>query len=136
MTASDNLPNYVAAHTTCTESRWHGVGSDLRGPYPISAVRLNHDGMEIMPEKGKFLELVRAHQGDIGCNPLDGHEHGFLEMARWLHSSGTVLPFVGLGVILGVFELVNPWRNDASYEEQVSFYQEQAGGLFKSRPNQ
>jgi hypothetical protein len=136
MSVIDNLAKYVSDHTSCSEVRWHNIGPEQRGPLPISAVStVCQQGIEIMPARGAFLELVRSHQGGSDCNPLDGEEHGFAELSAWLPGSGLVRRFVGLGVILGVFDLVAPWRNDASYEEQVSFYQEQAGGSFKFRLN-
>jgi hypothetical protein len=86
-----------------------------------------------MPQRDRFIHLVRLHQHEVimGCDPLDSKEHGFTEMARWLGSKGTVLPFVGLGVFLGVFEVVRPWPQEGTCDE-VADCLENAGGFFRA----
>jgi hypothetical protein len=68
------------------------------------------EGTEEMPQSDSFIELVGIHEHEAtnDCDPLDGKEHVFAEMVLWLESKGLVLPFVGLGVFVGVFEVVRP----------------------------
>jgi hypothetical protein len=99
----ETIAGYVFDHTSRDEDRWHRLPADRRGPYFVSA---SHG-----PEKAEFLRLVRLHrQKAPGCNPLDGREHGLGEIARWIGIAPLAARFVGLGVLLGVFEQVTPWE--------------------------
>jgi hypothetical protein len=138
MTVAEHLADYVADHTSCSESRWHKVGTDQRGPFPISSIsKVVGQGIELTPTRDTFLNLIRSHMVGSDCNPLDGETHGFDELSRWFQSGGIVLPFVGLGVILGVFELVGPWREQEArpYDDLMTFLQDHGGGLFKAKLN-
>lgn len=62
------------------------------------------------PDVAEFKRLIAEHQGDYGpCNPLDGKEHGFMELGAWLDDQGLALMFMGLGSILGVWTLLTPY---------------------------
>lgn len=64
-------------------------------------------GVGITPNE--FLELSRAHEGEFGpCDPCDGREHGYIELGGWLGDQGLALQYMGLGTLLGVFELLTP----------------------------
>jgi hypothetical protein len=100
------IAGYVLDHTIRDKARWHSLPADERGPYLVSAL---HD-----PRKTEFLRLIRLHgEKSPGCNPLDGREHSLSEIARWIGITALAVRFVGLGVILGVFELTSPWEGEA-----------------------
>jgi hypothetical protein len=99
----ENIAGYVLDHTCRDEVRWRRLPAGERGPYLVSALH--------GPRRDEFLRLVRRHREiSTGYNPLDGREHGLGEVTRWLGIAPLAIRFVGLGVILGVFELTSPWE--------------------------
>lgn len=57
----------------------------------------------------EFVRLSKAHPGDFGpCDPLDGKEHGYQELGAWIGDQGLALLYMGLGHLLGVFDLLTP----------------------------
>ncbi len=53
--------------------------------------------------------LIADHKGEFGdCNPLDGKEHGFIELGAWLGSQELALALMGLGECLGLWTLLSP----------------------------
>ena len=99
----ENIEGFLLDHVIRDEARWHRLPEGSRGPHFVS-VRFG-------PGKARFLELVR-HKVAVSprCNPLDGREHRIDEIVRWMRNRELALRFVGLGVMLGVFELASPWR--------------------------
>lgn len=67
----------------------------------------SHDGK--MPTKEEFLELLGEHKG-VFCdvNPLDGDEHGYMELGGFFGDQQQALLIMGLGKLLGVWELLTP----------------------------
>jgi hypothetical protein len=110
----ENIAGYVFDHTTLDQSRWHRLGADERGPYRVSA---SHD-----PQKDRFLDFIHLHAEKAPrCNPLDGRKHRLSEIAGWIGNRALARRFIGLGVILGVFELVRqpPGRGGADCEDLI-----------------
>jgi hypothetical protein len=110
----DNIVGYVYDHTTCDERRWHELDAGHRGPYFVSAT--------YQPGRDRFLELIQLHvEQRPDCDPLDGGEHCLAEATRWIGIRELALRFIGLGVLLGVFELIRPWevRAGESREEMI-----------------
>lgn len=104
----ENIAGYVLDHTARDEARWHGLPADERGPFLVSALH--------SPRRDALLRLARLQCERIpGCDPFDGHEHGLDEVARWIGNRALAVRFVGLGVILGLFELT-PLRAATSGE--------------------
>ncbi len=53
--------------------------------------------------------LIADHKGEFAeCNPLDGKEHGFIELGAWLGSQELALALMGLGCSLGLWNLLTP----------------------------
>jgi hypothetical protein len=99
----ENIAGYVLDHTTRDANLWHHLNADERGPYFVSPMN--------RPRRDLFLKLVRLQrQHAPGCDPLDGREHGLDRAARWIGNRALAIRFVGLGVILGVFELATSWE--------------------------
>jgi hypothetical protein len=60
-------------------------------------------------DKETFLRLTADHEGDFGdCNPLDGVEHGYMELGGWIGDQGLAMQYMALGTSLGVFTLLTP----------------------------
>jgi hypothetical protein len=61
------------------------------------------------PNKDEYLTLMAEHKGHhCDCNPVDGNEHGYIELGGWIGDQGLAMMFMALGVYLGVFKLMTP----------------------------
>jgi len=61
------------------------------------------------PNKDEYLKLMAEHKGHhCDCNPIDGGEHGYMELGGWIGDQGEAMCFMALGVHLGVFKLLTP----------------------------
>ncbi len=106
------LIEFVNAHTDRGECRCgkcfdRGMQPDPTGHvadmvfFPVAAVD--------SPDRAEFERLIRETPGEFcKCNPLDGQEHGYIELGGWLGDQGLALKFMGLGSLLGVFMLLTP----------------------------
>jgi len=64
---------------------------------------------EVSPNAGEFRRLTEAHHGEFTqCNPLDGMEHSYIELGGWIGDQGLAMQYMGLGTLLGVFDLLTP----------------------------
>lgn len=58
------------------------------------------------------LRMLVKHNTTKGafCNvdPLDGHEHSYLELGGWIGDQGLALSLMGLGSLLGLWTLMTP----------------------------
>lgn len=62
------------------------------------------------PNAEDFVRYLIAHKGvHCECNPLDGKEHGYMELGGWIGDQGTALMCMGLGAILGIWCLFTPY---------------------------
>jgi hypothetical protein len=122
----ENIAGYVYDHTRCDARRWRQLGAELRGPYFVSPVN--------RPRREEFLKSVRLHiEKHAGCDPLDGQVHTIEEVTRWIGIRELALRFIGLGVILGVFQLEQPWlaRDDEKHEDMIKRLQRENGARFR-----
>ena len=107
----ENIAGYVFDHTSEDEGRWHRFAAEERGPHFVSAL--------YGPQKAEFLRLVRLHrEKSPGFDPLDGGEHRLGEVARWIGIKSLAARFVGLAIILGVFELADTREGRAAGDRQ------------------
>lgn len=61
------------------------------------------------PDKETFLRLTSEHLGEFGhCDPFDGSEHNYMELGGWIGDQGIAMQYMGLGVLLGIFNLLSP----------------------------
>ena len=59
--------------------------------------------------KDDFLEVIKKWKDvHCECNPLDGKEHNYLELGGWIGDQGLALQMMGLGNVLGVWNLITP----------------------------
>lgn len=106
------LQDYVIAHTErgeCKCGRCADVGNK---PDPIGHTA---DTMFFKvakhgePDADTFTKLARAHRGEFNSvDPFDGNEHSYIELGGWIGDQGLALMFMGLGSLLGVFQLLTP----------------------------
>jgi hypothetical protein len=61
------------------------------------------------PDKEEFVKLTEEHIG-VFCkvDPFDGNEHNYIELGGWIGDQGLAIQYMGLGTLLGVFELRTP----------------------------
>ena len=61
------------------------------------------------PDPETLKKLIQEHKGDF-CNvdPMDGEEHGYIELGGWIGDQGLALQLMGLGSLLGLWELLTP----------------------------
>lgn len=61
------------------------------------------------PSADDFKRLTKEHPGDFSnCDPFDGAEHSYLELGGWIGDQGAAMLYMGLGHILGLFDLLTP----------------------------
>lgn len=67
-------------------------------------------GAGVGVEKGQLEELVKANVKGVHCdvNMFDGKEHSYLEVGGWVGDQKTALMLMGLGAILGLWNLLTP----------------------------
>jgi hypothetical protein len=127
----ENIAGYVYDHTGCDERRWHQLEADQRGPYFVSAVN--------GPRRDEFLKSVRSQiEKKTCCDPLDGQVHSLEDVTRWIGIRELALRFIGLGVILGVFQLVEQWkrREEEKHDDMIKRLQREHGARFRSKAPQ
>ena len=55
------------------------------------------------------LVAAAAGPGAFGSlDPLDGREHGYIEVGGWIGDQGAALMLMGLGTVLGLWTLMTP----------------------------
>lgn len=62
------------------------------------------------PKAEELKRLIQANvQGEYGeCNLFDGKEHGYMELGGWIGDQGLAMQLMGLGAILGLWQLLTP----------------------------
>jgi hypothetical protein len=127
----ENIAGYVYDHTTCNARRWHQLTADQQGPYFVSMLH--------GPRRDEFLRSGRSHtEKNSCCDPLDGRVHGLKDVTCWIGIRELALRFIGLGVILGVFELVQPWmrREQESHEDMINRLERENEARFRLKLGQ
>lgn len=76
------------------------------------------------PDPDALRELCRAHRGEFNeVNPFDGNEHSYIELGGWVGDQGLALMLMGLGALLGLWQLVTPrtllGADEISSEQEV-----------------
>ncbi len=61
------------------------------------------------PDADVLRGLLTEHPGDFGqVDVFDGAEHNYIELGGWLGDQGMALMLMGLGSLLGLWELLTP----------------------------
>lgn len=54
-------------------------------------------------------QLIAEHKGvHCECDPLDGNEHGYIELGGWIGDQRLSLMLMGLGAICGLWQMMTP----------------------------
>ena len=107
-----NLIEYVIAHTERGECKCGKCCDRGDAPEPVGHtvdMVFFKVAAKDSPNKKTFIELTKEHKGEWGeVNPLDGAEHNYMELGRWIGDHGLAMQYMALGVSLGVFTLLSP----------------------------
>lgn len=69
------------------------------------------------PDADNLRQLIKSHRGEFNdVDPLDGKEHGYIELGGWIGDQRLALLFMGLGSKLGLFRLMSPSMLDLPVE--------------------
>jgi hypothetical protein len=106
------LIDYICTHTgrgecRCGECFDRGTSPDPTGHVAdLVFFSVSAEGSPTAPE---FIGLTKAHVG-VHCrlDPLDGKEHNYVQLGGWLGDQQSALRYMGLGALLGVFDLLTP----------------------------
>lgn len=61
------------------------------------------------PNKDILIQLIKEHVGSFNNIDLfDGKEHGYIEIGGWIGSQNYALILMGMGKLLGLWELLTP----------------------------
>lgn len=61
------------------------------------------------PTADGLRAAINGHHGEFcEVDPFDGEEHGYLELGGWIGDQGHALALMGLGKLLGLWELHTP----------------------------
>jgi len=61
------------------------------------------------PTAEEFVRLTNEHKGAFGdADPLDGGEHGYMELGGWIGDQGLAMQYMALGKILGLWQVMHP----------------------------
>lgn len=107
-----NLAEYVFTHTNrnaCRCGQCVVSGEDR----PMSEHTVDMCFFDVCakdnPDAEELKHLIAAHQGVFqDVNVFDGEEHNYIELGGWLGDQGLALQFMGLGAILGLWQLLTP----------------------------
>jgi len=102
-----DLANYVREHTDGNEcSCCHDSQTPLAGSVDVFFFDVCAKNN---PDADTLKKLIAAHSGEFGpCDPLDGNEHSYIEVGGWIGDQGMALRLMGLGVILGLWQVIHP----------------------------
>ena len=78
--------------------------------------------------KNDFIRLVKNHKGvykDIDL--LDGNEYNFIDIGAWIGNQGIALTLMGMGELLGMWNVATPNRLAPDYSEETRTMLAEAG---------
>lgn len=109
-----NLVEYVISHTDRTECKCGQCFMPVQGPEEFNPHTADMIFFRVSkvgePKVDEFKKLIAEWPGEFGStvNPLDGKDHSYLELGGWIGDQGIAMQFMGLGVLLGIFNLLTP----------------------------
>lgn len=110
-----NLSEYVVKHTdrnacTCGKCLVSGEQKTLTG-HTVDMFFFDVCAKN-KPDAETLKKLITEHQGDGCCGgPIDlfdGQEHSYMEVGGWIDDQGLAMQLMGLGVILGLWNVGHP----------------------------
>ena len=81
---------------------------------------------EIM--KNDLIQLIKNHKGEFNeVNLFDENEHNFIEIGGWIGDQGLALMLMGMGELLGIWELRAPNKLAKDFSDETKMMLAQAG---------
>ena len=111
-----DLIKYIREHIvrgTCTCGKCIDAGKNPEKHQPIghtADVQFFKVALKNNPDKNKLKKLIEKNNGvfDNELNLFDGDEHSYIEIGRWIGDQGDALLLMGLGKLLGLWNLLTP----------------------------
>lgn len=70
--------------------------------------------------KENFIQLIKCHEGvNKDIDILDGREHGFIEIGKWIGDRNMALMLMGMGELLDMWEVITPNRVASEFSEET-----------------
>jgi len=131
------LVKYVIEHTdrnACTCGKCIVSGEEKELPHSVDMFFFDVSAKN-NPNVDTFRKLISEHQGAWGeVNVFDGQEHSYIELGGWIGDQGLAMQFMGLGWILGLWQVAHP-VNMLGFERNDPMAQQMAGmGLLSILP--
>jgi hypothetical protein len=62
------------------------------------------------PNAVELIQLIKAHKGDfVDLDLFDGGDHSYINVGGWIGDQGAALMLMGLGSLMGLWELRTPY---------------------------
>lgn len=63
------------------------------------------------PDAALLRKIIQDNRKGDWCemDPLDGKEHGYMELGGWIGDQGAALTLIGLGSLMGLWKLLTPY---------------------------
>lgn len=113
MSAINDLAKYVQQHANrgtcrCGKCADHPGTDQQPDGHTADVVFFQVSSQGAEPERLRSLVAAahKGHYGDVDC--LDGQEHSYLELGGWIGDQGLALKLMGLGSVLGLWQLLTP----------------------------
>lgn len=123
-------PDGQIADVTLTDPAVARMQQPAPGPHTVDLVFFKVSAVGD-PSPVRLRELLSAHEGHHNTmNPLDGAEHSYLEIGGWVGDQGVAMQLMGLGAILGLWDLLTPYtvlKLDPNKEEHRNTAMQYAG---------
>ena len=108
------LGEYVLNHTVrgdCQCGKCIDAAEDPKQPDTGHTADLIffHVALRNDPSREDFIKEIREHDGEFcEVDVFDGNEHSYLEIGAWIGDQGLAMQFMGLGHLLGMWDLLTP----------------------------
>ena len=102
----NSLIDYVRKHTAII------LGTPPENAPPVADtmfIKIAMDVTDGTPNKEELIELIKANKGEFcELDLLNGEEHSYITIGAWIGDQQDALLLMGLGSLLGMFELLTP----------------------------
>ena len=112
---SQTLRMYVANHTRTGACI---CGMCLDAPKDAAKCQPSGDTANVVffkvkvvdnPDVDSFKQLIVQHKGEfMDIDVFDGAEHNYIDIGAWIGDQSAALAFMGMGNLLGLWELTTP----------------------------
>jgi hypothetical protein len=111
-----DLIEYVEGHTergACTCGRCFDAPADPQSHQPVGhTADLMFFQVKALnePKADELKALIQAHQpAFVEIDLFDGQEHNYMQVGAWIGDQGYALQLMGLGSLLGLWNLITPY---------------------------